>query len=459
MDPVAYQVYQNRLRETQRSSESLRVDQKKELKEKSRRPGELEGAPGASDQHVMSDDLMSESDCADFLGGGSGQAYERQHWEEPTERPERERHDEGDEDGDSHHSNGDGEPRHQEAPVQEAPGENGGSLEKVQSEDPGSAEAAPTGLAPAVAPNAAVTRSKAAGVPAAPTGANSALGGTAPRPAVPPSSGSPAERPPGPSKGAKGITGLLTPIEIKLDRALLPGMKSGLWGSMLDLSGGFLIGEDTGEVGPEVAVEEEKEEPGEPIPPGLADLLSSLVIGDTLCPAGRKLMGLLGRFGEGVLSACLQARVKVCLLPSGETVCSHPLLSNNDLAGAVDAVYLTDARSVVIEEACLLAPPVGFQPALFYFAHAWDHALGGEKFASLSSPAVQAGFQASAAGSHRFADSLVSSSPMCYFAQAVEAYLSLEPCADSIWTREDLYDFDRSIYSYIEYLFKRANRI
>jgi hypothetical protein len=47
-----------------------------------------------------------------------------------------------------------------------------------------------------------------------------------------------------------------------------------------------------------------------------------------------------------------------------------------------------------------------------------------------------------------------SHSPAHYFAQAVESYLSENDCFEPLWTRQDLYDFDRSIYDYIEYLLK-----
>ena len=49
------------------------------------------------------------------------------------------------------------------------------------------------------------------------------------------------------------------------------------------------------------------------------------------------------------------------------------------------------------------------------------------------------------------------SSPVHYFAQAAEAYLSANDCAEPLWSHEDLYDFDSMMYDYVEYLYNKSN--
>jgi hypothetical protein len=457
LDPIAYQVYQNRLRETQRSNDSLRVEQKKEIKDSSRL-AEIASQQGGGEQQSIPDEMMGDTDFAELLGGGQGS-----HTDVPLEEEELDESDEreGGTDGDEPEGQaGRGAPSEEEADGEEPP-----EIPWEEPVGPERIERSPELLEEAGRKSVPLAAAEAAH-PQVDTGSriiSKEIGPRAPSPATAiagPSAQPLVEKANGPSARAMGSRPPLPSLEIKLAPA--PLFKGSSRGSMLDLSGGFLLGEETGfhsacaaeEVGPEVSHEGEKQEA---LSPDLADLLGHLVIGDISGPAGRKLLGLLSRFGHGVLSSCLSSRVKVCLLPRGELVGSHPLVASCGLGGATDAVYLKDARSVLVEEDCLLSPPYGFQPVIFYFAHAWDHALGGEKFASELSPAVQASFQVFRDSPHRFSDRLAAASPAHYFAQAVEAYLGAQDCKDVIWSRDDLRDFDRLTCDYVEYLFKRSN--
>ncbi len=230
-------------------------------------------------------------------------------------------------------------------------------------------------------------------------------------------------------------------------------------GSLLDLSEGFLLHESTVEF--ESTDEVLPAPESEPLPAELEKVLAVLLQGDAHCAAWPRLQRVLGRFGAGVLGLCANQRVRVCLLPKGSGVRSHPAVRNALGSGrASGGAYLPETRTCLVEEEVLLQVPWGFQPALFYFAQAWDHALGGEDFASVQSAAVKASFDACRRGlpGHTFSDGMAAESPVHYFAQAVEAYLSENDSTEPLWTREDLYDFDRSMFSYVEYLLKQGNR-
>ena len=67
---------------------------------------------------------------------------------------------------------------------------------------------------------------------------------------------------------------------------------------------------------------------------------------------------------------------------------------------------------------------------------------------------MQASFAVCDTGAHRFGDLMAAHSPIHYFAQAVESYLAENDCFEPLWTRSDLYDFDRSMHDYVEYLLR-----
>ena len=193
------------------------------------------------------------------------------------------------------------------------------------------------------------------------------------------------------------------------------------------------------------------------ITPEFKVALDRLLLGSKEEPAYSRLCDLLMRFGRSVLSLCAREKAQVHLLDGDQRLSSHPAVA--EVFGAAmpaDACYLVGQRLMVIEQRCLKMRPRHFHPALFYFAHAFDHALGDQKFSSFGQ-AVKANYQINLEGQegHEFADCLAEFSPVRYFAQAVEAYLGAGLCDDPLWTREDLRDFDKTMYQYVDYLLAR----
>lgn len=168
---------------------------------------------------------------------------------------------------------------------------------------------------------------------------------------------------------------------------------------------------------------------------------------------------LLSRFGLGAIRLCNRAKVGVHILDEKDFL-SFPALAEMELPPEdmpVDGAYLVEERACLIDRRCLTEKPQFFHPALYYFAHALDHAQGGEDFSSRKAAAVLACFDASCSGLHGcdFVDELAAADPVRYFARSVAIYLGRDDCTDPIWTHQDLYDFDRSMYDYLQYLFAR----
>ncbi len=197
-----------------------------------------------------------------------------------------------------------------------------------------------------------------------------------------------------------------------------------------------------------------------PVSADMGEILDRLMVGQRSSAQWERLRSFLSRFGKGVLSTCVAREIKVHLLGSGQLKgvdVMRAIKGSEDIDGAL---YVSSNKTLYIDESTLEGVPYGSNPVIFYMAQAWDHALGEEEFASLHSPMVLANYEAcrSSLDGHRFADELSARSPVYYFAQSVESYLAENDCQDVLWSREDLYDFDRSMYDYVEYLFKQANR-
>lgn len=401
MDPLSYLVTQNSLEVSRRNSDDLRIQRNKEAREKEKRGVLDEDEMMASDVHTMSEDLLGDMD-PDLFGRG-GPTYQNLFEDEEESKPEKppQEQNENEEDGE-----GAGSQEDATQPPRLVPQNHVG----VEVEVPASVLAAPS-------------------LPAAQTGEAVQKKG-----------------PPQASESAPNPSPILSSTGL--------GLTTGLF---FDTSHGFLIAEEfQPEETPQAEAEPEKET--ENVTPELAELLAKLIIGDSSSLSFRRLQALLARFGRGVLRLCLEAGCKVYLLPPGARLQSHPLLADSVTASSMDAAYLAPVRACVFEDICLSRAPYGFQPVLHYFGYAFDHALGGEDFASLRSPAVQASYQASLSATYKIVDSLAGLSPVHYFAQALESYLSENDAIEPICTRADLYDFDRSMFEYIDYLFKRQNK-
>ena len=176
-------------------------------------------------------------------------------------------------------------------------------------------------------------------------------------------------------------------------------------------------------------------------------------------PGYEECIRLLGRFGLGAIRICNKAKVKIHILDETGFSQFQELVEMglDPEEFPVDGAYLVKSRVCLIARRCLTEKPRFFHPALYYFAHALDHAQGGDDFSSRKAAAVVACFESSASGYNGadFVDELAATDPVRYFARAVAIYLGRDDCDEPIWTHQDLFDFDRSMYDYLQYLFGR----
>lgn len=401
---------------TQRSSDQLRSHQLKESKEKGGRSRSPDTAQLSGDLSSMGDDLMGSMD-PDLMGGGGGAELFRRFWEETVEK--------------------EAEPEEPSLPLGWSQPD--GSLDPVNP------------LVELVPPALDLPEGGATGWDTGSAG-GAAPGGSPAEPVAPPP-----VAPAAASSWEEGRPSSVTlDVEVGPPRVHPPGAAAPP-GSLLDPTAGFLLRESQVEF---QACPESSPPAQERFDGAMEAVLGRLLRGEPSSPAWPGLRGLVARFGVGVLSQCASAGVTIHLLPRGGRLGDEPQVRAALGEEAEGAAYLPGSRACWVEEGALTARPFGFHPVLFYVASAWDHALGGEDFASLRSPAVLASFQAARAGltGHAFPDGMAQADPARYFAQAVEAFLSQGDCQDPLWTREDLHDLDSSMYHYIDYLLGQGNR-
>lgn len=457
MDPIYYQVNQTRLTEnTQKSSDNLRIQQNKETKRKAQRAGDVEKSATASDMTSMSDDMLGDMDPDDY-GGSSSQQF-AQMWKEQfggdSDQADRQDPSEEDTEQEGEQVLEDEEALEEEleaAPPERQAPEASPATQSNDAKPSVVAHSSSSHAQPSDSPNRGADPSPSPGQPGAP------VSSAAPVRAAAAETVALTPNPPDNEPPRK----VVVPPTGPAPKSVSAPQKSSGPLSLLDFSSGFLIAEDAHWDESTADSNQALDEPmvaEAALPEDLAFLLDKLIQGDATHPSYRRLQQLLSRFGIKVLRTCLEAQTRVYLLPPGERLQAHPLLAHTAEGELVDAAYLPQVRLCLFEDRCLSEPPYGFHPVFYYFAHAFDHALGGESFASLKSPAVRASYEACLEGSHRFGDLMAANSPAHYFAQAVESYLAENDCFQPLWTHHDLYDFDRSMYDYVEYLLgqKRA---
>ncbi len=455
MDPIYQQVNQNRLTEnTQRSSDNLRMQQSKETKRKSERAGEVSSGD-STELTLGGDDMLGDMD-PDMFGGGAGR-YQRMFEDDEEPKP-----DSADQDSDADQEaeepeDGlalededfeDEQDPHQESQAKTEDGALGRPLERpdtLPASKPESGKKEPQSQSKP-APTATASKAQDVSKPSAKVATVSTAKEKAPE------------------KVVIGREAVAPSLESNLTSAIESRSKlNESYGVFFDASQGFLIAE---EFQPEPNEEPATETVYEaPVSQDIQVLLAQMVIGDQSSTAYRKLQGLLSRFGLGVLTLCHRHGTRVYLLPNGISLTQHPLLDSHASQGhdMVDAAYLFAHKAVLIESSCIESVPELFHPVLMYFAYAFDHALGGEEYASTRAPAVRYNFEACAQGGTiksplRFSDTMASVAGIHFFAQAVESYLSENDCEHPMWSRQDLYDFDRPMYDYVDYLFRRQNK-
>ena len=230
--------------------------------------------------------------------------------------------------------------------------------------------------------------------------------------------------------------------------------KESAWNSLLSFDEGFLIATDEKflqfEAMDEINPNEPKAVSQETISvSNVNSSVSEAEILNSMIPANvfgdyehSMLIYYLSFYGKKILKLCADFGIKI--LPNG---------LNGNLG-----------RYSKNEKACFILPSSLNSSELFvaprlYMAVAFDHALGGEDFSSEKSPAVLSNWQLcrDRIQGHLFQDKFSASNPSRYFAQSIESFLrQKDECPNSyFFNHEQLYDYDRSMFSYIEYLFNQ----
>ncbi|GEM_PF-2166570 len=171
---------------------------------------------------------------------------------------------------------------------------------------------------------------------------------------------------------------------------------------------------------------------------------------ELLTPFGVRVMRLFREFSSRILVLARDQNLST-FLPS------HFFHSSLDTCRAA---YIPELKMCVFAEEHIDESDMPFISPRFYYAVAFDNALGKDDFASLKSAAVLSNYKSCLEGEpgHQFVDRFSSLSPVHYFAQAVESYLNEEKKEHLLCCREELYDSDRSMFLYVEYLFREINR-
>jgi len=181
--------------------------------------------------------------------------------------------------------------------------------------------------------------------------------------------------------------------------------------------------------------------------------------------AGR-LIERLYQLGDKILDTCLAFDVKIVVLKAGEKL-SH-VVKNAENAGDLRAGYSENLRICFLGEEWLFESFENlyrFNTPVYLMALAFDHATGGDSFASLKSPFVLNNYHACRRGEegHQFMEGIATYSPVEYFAQTLETFLqgkdesfridmAQKVFEGKISTKDDLYYSDLSMYQYIDYL-------
>lgn len=241
------------------------------------------------------------------------------------------------------------------------------------------------------------------------------------------------------------------------------------WNSLLAFDDGFLIANlgfqtksselvETSEITPDFSGEKIE------IPQTLdeiADDIEEIVSGMLTCaPSSEYIRSVLNYqmspFGKRILKLCSDFGVKI-VLKTSFLKDSYP---NENFSANSACAYISSQKFCVLDENLITQKEEAVSARLF-MAMAFDHALGIDTFSSLKSPAVLSnyGLCKESEPGHMFCDSFASVNPVNYFAQAVESFLRKdgETLESHIYNHEDLYDYDRSMYMYIDYLFKEMN--
>lgn len=157
----------------------------------------------------------------------------------------------------------------------------------------------------------------------------------------------------------------------------------------------------------------------------------------------------LSSYGTNILTMCKEFGVKISVPVSSDGLYASGAYVKNEKLCVVPRESLTRKEE--------------FVSARFYMALAFDHTLGGEDFSSRNSAAVLSSWRLckDRTAGHLFQDVFTAGDPALYFAQSVESYLRNENdvAESSFFNKEQLYDYDRTMFSYVDYLFNRMNPV
>ncbi|MCQ2735635.1 MAG: hypothetical protein MJ234_00265 [bacterium] len=236
--------------------------------------------------------------------------------------------------------------------------------------------------------------------------------------------------------------------------------KSSEWNSLLSFDEGFLIADDE-KFKSSAAAEEEASAPSlekvtipkdaEGSDAGINAVIAAM-LKDSSYLSDYEISVLnyyVGSFGIEILKLCLDSGVKIRVMPS-------------DGSSFYSGGYSKKEKTCFIPQASLSSKQE-FVSARFYMAMAFDHSLGDGDFSSAKSPAVLSSWHLcrSLERGHLFQDAFSASDPSLYFAQSAESFLREDGdvLAESpFFDCGELYDYDRTMFSYMEYLFGKFGK-
>lgn len=196
----------------------------------------------------------------------------------------------------------------------------------------------------------------------------------------------------------------------------------------------------------------------------LSYILTNRIIWSHNVALKEKLARILVVAGDRFLTRCHDFGVKIVLIPEGISLAGFGFGNLPAELEGIRSAYIPQHKVCIIgEERIDLWTQSQFNLPIYLMAHAFDHAMGNDSFASGKSPAVLASFTACRLEKerHQFLDSYSSLSPVHYFAVAVTAYFTKQINEDStckqygLWSSKDLMECDPSLYQYLKHLFNK----
>jgi hypothetical protein len=163
------------------------------------------------------------------------------------------------------------------------------------------------------------------------------------------------------------------------------------------------------------------------------------------------LLPLFQLIPEEILVKCVSLGARLYVIKNGKIYVDLKELSieNLQLPGA----YAPLLRAGYMHKEALKMPTMENLP-LILFGHIYDHALGGDTFASLKSPAVFSLYLAckQRRQGHQFMSGYSEAGPVQYFAQSMASYF-YPYSVNKLFTRKVLKLLDHAMYEYMSCLF------